>query len=195
MFKINLLAFFFLLNTVASGATLSIPSADGALTVDGRVEEDIWGRAAVLPLQPKEFGAPFPAGGEMRAVVRRGYLCLSARLPESGRVVAKSIGRDPVWWREDLVIWTFRLHDSQGQNKSLTLTVNPLGAYSVDPHGTSSDLQQGIRASASLGPEGWSVEAAIPVARLAKIGFVTGERIRVAQARRSRTSLALAGSE
>ena len=179
MFKIILPTFFLLLATVASGATLGIPSADGALTVDGRVEEDIWARAVALPFQSQEFGAPFPAGGEMRAIVRRGYLCLSARLPESGRVVAKSIGRDPVWWREDLVIWTFRIHDSQGRNKSLTLTVNPLGAYSVDPQGTSSDLQQEIRASASLGPEGWSVEGAIPVARLAKIGFVTGERIRV----------------
>ena len=170
--------FFFLLATLASGATLSIPSADGALIVDGRVDEDIWARAAVLPLQSKEFGAPFPAGGEMRAVVRRGYLCLSARLRESGRVVAKSIGRDPVWWREDLVIWTFRLHDSQGRNKSLSLSVNPLGAYSVDPRGASGDSQQGIRASASIGLEGWSVEAAIPVASLSKIGFVTGARIR-----------------
>jgi len=173
--------FFFLLATLASGATLSIPSADGALTVDGRVEEDIWARAAVLPRQPKEFGAPFPAGGEMRALVRRGYLCLSARLPESGRVVARSIGRDPVWWREDLVMWTFRIHDSLGRNKSLTLSVNPLGAYSVDPHGASADLQHGIRASASLGLEGWSVESAIPVARLSRIGFVTGERIRVSR--------------
>ena len=170
--------FFFLLATLASGATLSIPSADGALIVDGRVDEDIWARAAVLPLQSKEFGAPFPAGGEMRAVVRRGYLCLSARLRESGRVVAKSIGRDPVWWREDLVIWTFRLHDSQGRNKSLSLSVNPLGAYSVDPRGASGDSQQGIRASASIGLEGWSVEAAIPVASLSRIGFVTGARIR-----------------
>jgi len=179
MCKTILLIFFFLLATVASGATLSIPSADGALTLDGRVEEDIWARAAVLPLQLKEFGTPFPAGGEMRAVVRRGYLCLSARLPESGRVVAKSIGRDPVWWREDLVIWTFRFHNSQGRNESLTLTANPLGGYSVDPRGTSSDTQQGIRASAFLDQGGWSVEAAIPVARLAKIGFVSGERIRV----------------
>jgi dienelactone hydrolase len=170
--------FFFLLATLASGATLSIPSADGALIVDGRVDEDIWARAAVLPLLSKEFGAPFPAGGEMRAVVRRGYLCLSARLRESGRVVAKSIGRDPVWWREDLVIWTFRLHDSLGRNKSLSLSVNPLGAYSVDPRGASGDSQQGIRASASIGLEGWSVEAAIPVASLSKIGFVTGARIR-----------------
>jgi dienelactone hydrolase len=179
MFKVVLPTFCFLLAMAASGATLNIPSADGPLIVDGHIEEDMWTKGTVLPRQAKEFVAPFPAGGEMRAVVRRGYLCLSARLPESGVVVAKSIGRDPVWWREDLVIWTFRIHDSQGRNKSLALTVNPLGAYSVDPHGTSSDLQQEIRVSASLGPEGWSVEAAIPVAGLAKIGFVTGERIRV----------------
>jgi len=179
MCKAILPTFCFLLAMMASGATMNIPSADGPLTVDGRVEEGIWAQAVVLPLSPKEFGAPFPAGGEMRAVVRRGYLCLSARLPESGRVVAKSTGRDPAWWREDMVTWTFRFHSAEGNNISLTLSVNPLGAYRVDPPGASGDPQQGVRASAFLGPEGWSVEAAIPVARLAKIGFISAERIRV----------------
>lgn len=164
------------LNNVPS---LNIPSADGPLTVDGRVEEDVWEKAVVLPLQSREFGPPFPAGGEMRTMVRRGYLCLSARLPESRRIVARSIGRDPVWWREDLVIWTFRFHNSEGHDTPLTLSVNPLGAYRVDPPGTSGDPQQGVRASASLGSESWDAEAAIPVARLAKIGFVSVERIRV----------------
>ena len=178
MCKAILPTFCFLLATVASGATLNIPSADGPLTVDGRVEEDIWAQAVVLPLQPKEFGAPFPAGGEMRAMVRRGYLCLSARLPESERLVAKSIGRNPVWWREDLVIWTFHFHSSEGRNDSLTLSVNPLGADRVELPGASGDSQQGVRASASIGSESWSVEAVIPVARLAKIGFVSAERIR-----------------
>jgi hypothetical protein len=178
MCKAILPAFCFLLATIASGATLDIPSVNGPLTVDGRVEEDIWAEAVVLPLQPKELGAPFPAGGEMRALVRRGYLYLSARLPESERLVAKSIGRNPVWWREDLVIWTFHFHSSEGRNDSLTLSVNPLGAYRVEPPGASGDSQQGVRASASIGSESWSVEAAIPVARLAQIGFVSAERIR-----------------
>jgi len=170
---------FFLLTAAASGATLRIPSAEGPLTIDGRVDEGIWAQAVVLPFQGREFGNPFPAGGEMRAVVRRGYVCLSARLPESGRIVAQSTGRDPVWWREDLVVWTFRFQSSEGGNKSLILMVNPLGAYSVNPGGSHSDPQQGVEASASVGPEGWSVEAAIPVTRLASIGFVTAERIRV----------------
>jgi len=178
MCKTLLPTFCFLLATMASGATLNVPSADGPLTLDGRVEEGIWAQAVVVPLSPQEFGAPFPAGGEMRAVVRRGYLCLSARLPENGRIVAKSTGRDRVWWREDMVIWTFRFHSAQGNNITLTLGVNPLGAYRVDPPGASGDPQQGVRASASLDSEGWSVEAAIPVARLAKIGFVSAERVR-----------------
>ena len=176
--KAALLSCCFLLTTIASGATLTIPSADGPLTVDGRLEENIWAKAVVLQIQPKEFGAPFPAGGEMRAVLRRGYLCLSARLPENGRIVAKSIGRNPVWWREDLVIWTFRFHSSDGHNRNLTLTVNPLGAYRVETTGESSDPRQGVQASASIGPEGWNVEAVIPAARLAKIGFISVERIR-----------------
>ena len=164
--------------TVASGATLNIPAVDGDLTIDGRPGEDIWAHAVVLPFQPGEFGSPFPAGGDMRALVRRGYLCLSARLPETGRIVAKSTGHDPTWWREDEVVWTIRYHAADGANKTLTLTVNPLGAYSVDPGGTSGDPQQAVRAAAALGPEGWNVEAAIPVARLAGIGFIMAERIR-----------------
>lgn len=168
----------FLLTTFASGAALTIPSADGPLTVDGRPEESIWAKAVVLQIPQMDFGAPFPAGGEMRAVLRRGYLCLSARLPESGRLVAKSIGRNPVWSREDLVIWTFRFHSSDGHNRNLTLAVNPLGAYRVDTTGESTDPQQGVLASASIGPESWNVEAVIPAARLAKIGFISVERIR-----------------
>jgi len=179
MSKAILPIFCFLLTAMASGASLKIPSADGPLTVNGLVDEDIWTQAVVLPLQPAEFGAPFPAGGEMRAVVRGGYLCLSARLPETGRIVARSIGRNPVWWREDLVIWTFRFRSSEERNVFLTVSVNPLGAYRVEPIGAAEDPQQPIRASASVGSDSWSAEAAIPVGKLAKIGFVSVERIRV----------------
>lgn len=168
---------YFLLATVASGATLNIPSAEGPLTVDGLVDEGIWAQAAVLPRRLVDFGAPFPAGGEMRAVVRRGYLCLSARLPESGRIVAKSTGPRPVWVREDLVVWTFRFLSSDPHHNSLTLTVNPLGAYAVEPMPAPEDRPP-IVVSASVGSDGWSVEAAIPVDKLGKIGFVSVERIR-----------------
>lgn len=100
-----------------------------------RPDETIWTEAAVLPLQPAEVGTPFPAAGEMRVVVRRGYLCLSARVPETGRIVAKSTGRDPRWVREDQVVWRFRYNLPVGGHRLLTLIVNPLGAYSVELHG------------------------------------------------------------
>ena len=179
MSRASLLFFCLLCAATASGASLNIPSANGPLTVDGLIDEDIWKQAVVLPLQSLDFGAPFPAGGEMRAVVREGYLCLSARLPETGRIIARSIGRNPAWWREDLVIWTFRFHSSEGRNVSLTLSVNPLGAYSVEPTVAAEDPQQSIRASAFINSESWSAEVAIPVAKLAKAGFVSVERIRV----------------
>lgn len=179
MSKALLPIFCFLLAASASGASLNIPSSDGPLTINGLVDEDIWAKAIVLPLQSAGFGAPFPAAGEMRAVVRGGYLCLSARLPETGRVVARSIGRNPAWWREDLVTWTFRFQGSEQRNLSLTLSVNPLGAYRVEPIGAAEDPRQPIKASASIGPDSWSAEVAIPVAKLAKTGFVSVERIRV----------------
>ena len=78
MSKAILPIFGFLLAAMASGATLQIPSADGPLTINGLADEDIWKQAVGLPLEPVGFSAPFPAGGEMRAVVRGGYLCLSA---------------------------------------------------------------------------------------------------------------------
>src|SRR5260370_15526349 len=67
----------------ASGATLRVPGIRGPLKIDGVADEEIWKQAAVLPMHSADFGVPFPAGGGMPAVVRGGYLCLSARLPET----------------------------------------------------------------------------------------------------------------
>ena len=71
-----------LASSAASGASLKIPSASGPLTIDGKIEERIWQEARVLPLGAAGFGAPFPAGGETRMVIRGGYVCVSARLAE-----------------------------------------------------------------------------------------------------------------
>ena len=102
----SVILFCFAAGAGVRGATLRIPAAREPVTVDGVVDEEIWKKAAVLPTHSADFGAFLPAGGEMRAVVRGGYLCLSARLPETTRVVARSTGLNPVWWREDLVIWS-----------------------------------------------------------------------------------------
>ena len=97
MVKFVLIALMLTASAVASEPRLLIPVASGPLTIDGVADEAIWQQAAVLPLQKPAFGAPFPDGGEMRAVVRGGYLCLSARVPEKGRIVARSTTVKPAW--------------------------------------------------------------------------------------------------
>jgi dienelactone hydrolase len=160
---------------MASASNLKIPAADGPLLINGLQDEAIWKRAVVLPTHSADFGAPFPARGDLRAVVRGGYLCLSAELPETGRVVARSTGRNPTWWREDLIIWSFHFRSFPTY---LTVTVNPLGAYSVEATG-SARVPKSVLVSASIGSKTWRAEVAIPTDSIAKIGTVSAERIRV----------------
>ena len=159
----------------AAGATVRIPSAEGRLTINGLADEDIWKQAVVLPLGPVAFSAPFPAGGQMRAVVRGGYLCLSAWVPETGRLVAHSTGQDTVWWKEDLVVWTVHFY---GFDVSRRVSVNPLGAYHVESTRLGRSPAPRVLASASINSDGWSAEVAIPIDSIAKIGFLSVERIR-----------------
>lgn len=166
----------FLIVPKAGAAVLSIPSVIGPLTIDGSPEEAVWKQAAVLSGNPDKFGASFPGGGETRVMVRSGYLCLSARLPEKGRIVARSTGRNPVWWREDRMVWTiyFRAFAT-----SLSVSVNPLGAVRIDTSRLPVEPWEAVLASASIGNNGWSVEVAIPIRDLGTVGFLSAERIRV----------------
>ena len=91
-----------LLAPAARAASWAVPLVNGPLTIDGLIEEDTWKQAAVLPMQASDYGPAFPQGGETRALVRGQYLCLGARLPESGRVVARSTGENPAWWQGGL---------------------------------------------------------------------------------------------
>lgn len=164
--------------TIASEPRLAVPSLSGALTLDGIPDEPLWQRATVLPAGKAEFASPSPPAGEMRTLVRDGYLCLSARLPESGRLVARSTGADPAWWPEDRVVWTIKF---RAFSTSLRITVNPLGAYSADFSGSPQPSGHPILAAASANPAGWSVEVAVPLTSIGTLGFLSGERVRVAR--------------
>ncbi len=155
--------------------TVNVPSADGPMQGDGRLDEAIWQKAVVLPLTASGTGSPFPEGGELRMVLRGSWLCLGARIPESGRVVARSVGMNPTWWREDLVTWTFRFRATDGRTQSLALSVNPLGGYRIDVGGSKEAPQKLAMAAVSRGDREWTVEAAVVAPEL---GFVWAERIR-----------------
>lgn len=164
--------------TIASEPRLAVPSLSGPLTLDGVPDESLWERAAVLPIGTAELVSPFPPAGEMRALVRDGYLCLSARLPESGRLVARSTGADPAWWSEDRVVWTIKF---RAFSTSLRIAVNPLGAFSADFSGSPQPSAHPILVAASANPDGWSVEVAVPLTSIGTLGFLAGERVRVAR--------------
>src|SRR5215475_14383273 len=71
-------------------ASLKVPAVAGALTVDAKLDEPLWHDARIFSLGAPGFGAAFPAGGEIRLAVCGTHLCLAARLPEAGRLVAMS---------------------------------------------------------------------------------------------------------
>jgi cephalosporin-C deacetylase-like acetyl esterase len=194
-----------LIAPAAGASSWAMPSVNGPLTIDGLVDEGIWRQATVLPMQINSYGQAFPQGGETRALVRGQYLCLSAKLPEFGRVVARSTGENPDWWREDLIIWTVHFG---AFGKTLTISINPLGAYRVDasplPRNWSDrplsesvlgpgyfstglmearrffhNLTEPLLVSAAVGKNEWSVELAIPISDISNVGFLSAERVRV----------------
>lgn len=168
----------------AEAPSVTIPSISGALTVDGQPDEPVWQGARVFPLASSEFGSPFPAGGEARVATRGAYLCLSARIPEADRVVAHSTGRNPNWWSEDLVAWNIRVQDTAvRRHLSLSLTVNPVGAYRLHGGDGVPSLEGGDRllVASHLGRGEWTVEAAIPLERLGQIGFIDIQRVRASR--------------
>ena len=192
-----------LLAPAARAASWAVPLVNAPLTIDGLIEEDTWKQAAVLPMQASDYGPAFPQGGETRAMVRGEYLCLSARLPETERVVARSTGENPDWWREDLIIWTVHF---KAFSKTLTISINPLGAYRVDdsplplswsdrrlsesvlgPGYFESQLSDAPRqklaepvlVSAAVGKNEWSAEVAIPISDISNVGSLSAERVRV----------------
>lgn len=175
-----------------SAAILTIPSVTGPLSVDGKLDDVIWQSALSLSLKNRENNF-FGEGGETRIAVRDGYLCVSARIPDSGRLIVRSIGVNPAWWREDVVRWMFRFSSpSTRNNNAVLLTINPFGAVSL---GSVRDIyninrneflalsplkwSNEIFASAEIGQDEWSAEAALPLKYFDTVGFISVERVRV----------------
>ena len=104
-----------------------------------------------------------------------------------------SQGRSPSWWREDQLIWAFTVNIGT-RNRRLALTVNPHGAYSFDSTAPEPGVMDGIMAAAQTVGNEWTMEAAIPLVKLADIGFVSVERSRSPPGC-SGTALVLAGAE
>jgi hypothetical protein len=92
---------------------------------------------------------------------------LSARIPERGRIVAHSTGRNPEWWSEDVITWNIRAQDTTlPRHVNLSLTVNPLGAYRVQRADGLETGTEKLLVATHLDAAEWTVEAAIPLAHV-----------------------------
>ena len=78
---------------------------------------------------------------------------------------------------------------------SIAVSVNPLGAYRIDTSRLPAKLKNPVLASASIGKDEWSAEAAIPISDIETIGFISAERVRVPRPDAPGTSVELAGRE
>jgi len=174
--------------------TLNIPAVPDPLAIDGKLNDAFWQYAHILPLTNRTIDH-FGQGGEARVAVRGDYLCLSARIPESDRLVAHSTGINPTWWREDMIVWMFRYKSPiTNLNMSVAIAANPLGAlslwkasgsgtsntraYPLENEGTPVEWSNNVLIAAVIGQAEWTVELALPLEQLGTIGFISLERVR-----------------
>jgi cephalosporin-C deacetylase-like acetyl esterase len=159
--------------------------------IDGKATDTFWQQVHSEKLAPAESGVPSGMGGEVRATIAGRYLYLSARMPEpTGRVTARSIGRNPIWEGggearsitearqysngapegEDYVRFVIRVYNEN----DWMLQIGPLGAYSVKWRWTGEhewytsrpDKCDRFLVAARIAEREWSVEAAIPLDQL-----------------------------
>jgi hypothetical protein len=158
------------------------------------LNEQMWQHLAAAKLAPSEDAVPASMGGEIRAVIAGEYLYLGAHLPElGGRVMASSVGFDPVWEGSDEArqITFSHLYNGAPEGEDYVrfvirnynendwmLQVGPLGAYSVSWHWTgerewyTSDPKKCNRflVATKINADSWNLEAAIPLDQLGSPG-------------------------
>ena len=166
-------------------ARLIAQAPEPALTLDGELGDPFWQGLAAQRLAPSQDGAPLSLGGDVWAGLRGGYLCVAARLPEpGGKILARGLGKNPVWERDALesppVEDLLRIRLRQG-SQVVTTEINPWGGYRLeDGDGTIAGAD--VLRAARVSPDGWVVEAAVPLDALGLDGAagvqVSVERMR-----------------
>jgi dienelactone hydrolase len=132
-------------------------AAQAPVVVDGALHDEIWRNAVVSKLVPAEPGVSSDLGGEIRLAVSGRYLYIGARMPEpTGRITARSMGKNPSWEEEDA------LRIVVGPYPDYTVQVGPLGAYSVETKGQPV-LRDKFFAAALVKEREWTAEIAVPL--------------------------------
>ena len=132
-------------------------AAQTPVVIDGALHDEIWRTAVISKLVPTETGVSPDLGGEIRLAVAGRYLYIGARMPEpSGRITARSMGKNPSWEEEDV------LRIVVGPYPDYIVQVGPLGAYSVETKGQPV-LRDKFFAAALVTEREWTAEIAVPL--------------------------------
>ena len=169
------------------------------ITIDGDPSDPFWGDVGSQTLVPAGPGVPAALGGSFQVGLAGSHLCLAARLPEpGGKIVARSIGRNPVWERdapgsppvEDRLRFQMAYRTASGEMAKLTITIGPFGAYRVEKNGRTLNTPS-VQVAAKVNRQGWTIEASLPLKLLAGSGGTLPSALRLQVVRiRSRRPLA-----
>jgi hypothetical protein len=175
------------------------PRSTAPLTIDGNLAEPFWQSIPAQGLLPVEGGVPSELGGEIRVALRGAELVLGARCAEpGGKVLARSIGRNPIWDTdslaspevEDRVEYQLRYETAGGGKKTLSIAVNPWGAYRIEQDGQVAQAVH-IQAAALVTADAWSLELLLPLKPL-DLDYRNGAAAISLRAERIRSRRALA---
>jgi cephalosporin-C deacetylase-like acetyl esterase len=152
---------------------------DASLIIDGKLDDALWKNAGMRPFEPADPGVPEDLGGSFGVAWRGSWLCLSARLPEpGGKVLARAVGRNAIWQKDALgappVEDRLQYRITAGPH-TLTLTVNPWGAYQFEGDDR---IANRLLVAATVNSDAWTVEAALPLEGIQGPGTLVAERVR-----------------
>jgi len=141
-----------------------------APTIDGRLDDRAWDATRPVPLGKLErYGEASPPS-TVRFLHRGGILYVGATLSEPyvGKLKRSTAKHDGSAWNDDSVELFLQPRSSDGYYQ---LVIGASGAvYDRRGHGDPSEWDSKTKAEVTVGPDGWSLEAAIPMASLGLVG-------------------------
>jgi len=150
--------------TMAKPPTAYVPQAQAAPKIDGRLTDKAWASASVVRLTRTLDGAAgVSAPTEVRLCrdAKRLYVAFRCTEPRINKVKAAARGHDGAVWADDSVEVFFG-----AGRQYVHLAVNPIGG-TYDGLGKNGGFNTGFTAAAAKGTGEWTVEMAIPLAKVA----------------------------
>jgi dienelactone hydrolase len=183
---------------IGAAVCVEVPRSSAPLSIDGNLAEPFWQSIPAQQFRPVEAGVPAELGGDILVALRGNELVFAAHCPEpGGRVLARSIGRNPIWERdslaspevEDRVEYQLQYGTAGDGKRVLSVAVNPWGAYRIEQDGQLAPMAN-IQSAAKVTADGWSLELLLPL-KLLGLDYRNGAATVSLRAERIRSRRAL----